>query len=391
MRHEQEGNNSQSCRNVIQQTNAIVDVLKAQAPADEANGTLTPETVAVLEGAGLFGLKLPAVLGGYEADPVTQTLVLETLANANASAGWCAMVGATGAAMPGAFLAEEAISEMFVSGRVPRCAIAAMAIGKAEVVDGGFRLTGRWPFGSGVRHSEWITAGALVTRKDKPEHLMMTFPTSSAHIHDNWQVAGLKGTGSCDFSADDIFVPQAFTWDLLNDEPKRGGPLYQIASPGFVANEHAGFALGLARRALDAFLEKEAARSRSYTPGTASISARASIQRSLGANQIKLRAARDLVLDVNAEVWDAVQSGAPPTSRQQCELRATATYCTEVALDIVTETFRYAGGGAIYEKNVLQQCLRDLNAAAQHLMVSEVAYESLGQALLGATNVNPMR
>ena len=377
---------------VLKRAEEIAEVLKARAPIDEANGTLTPETVSTLETAGMFKLKLAADLGGEEADPVTQLLVLETISNANASAGWCTMVGATGAAMPGAFLADEAISEIFSSGRVPRCAIAAMAIGKAEVVDGGYRLKGRWPFGSGVRHSEWITAGALVMRNDEPEHVMMTFPTSSAHIHDNWQVAGLKGTGSCDFSTDDVFVPEAFTWSLLNDPPKRGGPLYKIASPGFVSNEHAGFALGLARRALDAFIDKETARSRSYTPGAASISARPSIQRALGANELKLRAVRNLALEVNADVWQAVeQDGNPPTSRQQCELRATATYCTEVALDIVTETFRYAGGSAIYEKNVLQQCLRDLNAAAQHLMVSEVAYENLGQAVLGSTDVNPMR
>ncbi len=376
---------------VIQRAEEIAEVLKAQAWADEANGTLTPETVSVLEKAGMFGLKLAAELGGDEADPVTQMLVLEIISKANASAGWCSMVGATGAAMPGAFLADEAIAQMFGSGRVPRCAIAAMPMGKAEIAEGGFRVSGRWPFGSGVRHSEWISAGAIVKREAGPEHVMLTFPTSAAVIEDNWQVAGLKGTGSCDFSADKLFVPAAFTWALLTDPPRRGGPLYHIASPGFVANEHAGFALGLARCALDAFLEKETARSRSYTPGASSISARPSIQRALGASELKLRAARNLALDVNADVWRAVQDGRPPTCRQQCELRAAATYCTEIALDVVTETFRYAGGSAIYETNVLQQCLRDLNAAAQHLMVSEVAYENLGQTLLGATNVNPMR
>ena len=391
MHREKVSDRTWSGRDAIERIDTIVDALKIQAPKDEGNGTLTSETISLLESVGLFGLKLPADLGGYEADPVTQTLVLETLANVNPSAGWCTMVGATGAAMPGAFLAEEATSQIFEAGRIPRCAIAAMPMGKAEIVDDGYRLSGRWPFGSGVRHSQWITAGALVTRKDKPEHLMMTFPTSSADIHDNWQVSGLKGTGSCDFSTVDVFVPEAFTWALLSDPPKRGGPLYQIASPGFVANEHAGFALGVARCALDAFLEKETKRARSYAPGAASISARPSIQRALGANELKLRAARYLALDVNADVWQAVQRGDPPTSRQQCELRATATYCTEVALDIVTETFRYAGGSAIYEKNVLQRCLRDLNAAAQHLMVSEIAYENLGQTMLGATQVNPMR
>jgi alkylation response protein AidB-like acyl-CoA dehydrogenase len=302
---------------LIGRANDIADILVAQAPADEASGTLTPETVDALDGAGLFGLKLPAVLGGAEADPVTQLLVIEVLSKANASAGWCAMVGATGAALPGAFLADEAIGEMFGTGRVPKCAVVAMAMGKAESVSGGYRLTGRWPFASGVRHAEWTTVGAIVVRDGTPEHWMMTFRTQSAYIHDNWHVAGLKGTGSCDVSVDDLFVPSAFAWALLTDQPKRGGPLYRIAAPGFVANEHTGFALGVARRPLDAFLENEFARGRSYVPGATTISARPSVQRALGASEIKLRAARDLALDVNGEVWHAARNGQPVSLRQQ--------------------------------------------------------------------------
>ena len=100
--HHERGNPQDAARPaILKRADEIADVLKAQAPADEANGTLTPETVAAFEKAGMFGMKLPAVLGGDEADPVTQTLVLEVLSNANASAGWCAMVGATGAALPG--------------------------------------------------------------------------------------------------------------------------------------------------------------------------------------------------------------------------------------------------------------------------------------------------
>jgi alkylation response protein AidB-like acyl-CoA dehydrogenase len=375
---------------LVRRANNVAETLMAQAPMDEAHGTLTPETIAALEKAGSFRLKLPAVLGGDEADPVTQILVFEALSKANASAGWCAMVGATSAALPGAFLADAAIEIMFGGGRIPKCAVAAMPLGKTKIVDGGYRVTGRWPFASGVRHSEWLSAGAIVVRDDRPEHRMMVFPTASACIHDNWQVAGLKGTGSCDFSVEGLFVADAFSWALLSDPPKRGGPLYRIPNPGFVANEHAGFALGVARRALDAFLAKEVARSRSYGPAASSMSARPSIQRALGASELKLRSARNLALDVNDEAWRTVCANQQLSIRQLCELRAAATYCTEVALDIVTEVFRYSGGGAIYERNILQQCLRDMNAAAQHLMVSEISYENLGRTLLGVPDVNPM-
>lgn len=375
---------------LVERAGDLADRLMALAPADEANGTLSPETVAALEEAGIFRLKLPVVLGGAEADPVTQILVFEALSKAHASAGWCAMVGATGAALPGAFLAEDAVAEMFAAKRVPRCAVIAMPMGRTETVEGGYRLTGRWPFASGVRHSEWISAGAIVTHNGEPEHRMMVFRSKSAQIHDNWQVAGLKGTGSSDFSVDSLFVPEAFTWALLKDEPKRGGPLYRIANPGFVANEHAGFALGVARRALDAFVEKEAARQRGYVPGSSRMSARPAIQHALGASELRLRAARNLALDVNGEAWQTLRAGDPLSVRQQCALRATATHCTDVALEIVTTMFRYSGGGAVYDRNILQQCLRDMNVAAQHLMVSEISYENLGRTLLGVPDVNPM-
>jgi alkylation response protein AidB-like acyl-CoA dehydrogenase len=369
----------------------IADTLTAQVPIDEAHNTLSPESVKILEDAGMFRLKLPAELGGAEADPTTQMLVLEALAHASSAASWCAMVGSTSGGLPGTFLPDTAIAEMFPPGHIPLGAVVAMPIGKTEIVDGGYLLSGRWPFASGVRHSEWIGAGAIVVRDGTPERRMMVFPTASAELHDNWQVAGLKGTGSCDFSVDGLFVQEAFTWNLLDGVQNRGGPVYKIGHPGFVANEHAGFALGVARRALDAFTEREAAKKRGYTGKLSSLSARPTVQRMLGAGDLKLRAARSLAIEPNDAAYQAVVEGGRPSTRLQGELRAIASYCTEVALEVVTDAFRYSGGGAIYQQNILQQCLRDMNVAAQHLMVSEIAYENLGQMMLGVPDVNPMQ
>ena len=378
-------------QSLLEAAGGIADILTAQAPLDEANNTLSQETVKVLDAAGMFRLKLPVGLGGAEADPTTQILVLEELAYANTAASWCTMVGATAVALPGAFLCDEAIETMFPSGRVPLGAVVAMPIGKTEIVEGGYLLSGRWPFASGIRHSEWLAAGATVMRNGNPERCMMVFPTTSATIHDNWQVAGLKGTGSCDFSVNRLFVPEAFSWEQRTGAPKRGGPLYRIEHPGFVANEHVGVALGVARRALDAFTEREVAKARGYTDNRSSLGARPAVQRMLGVGNLRLRAARALAIELNDEAWQTVCAGDRLSTRLQGELRAVATHCTDVALDVVTEAFRYSGGGAIYQKNILQQCLRDMNVAAQHLMVSEVSYENLGQMILGVPDVHPMQ
>ncbi len=208
----------------------VQPALADQVPADETNGTLTGKSVSLLEDVGLFRMKLPRELSGFEADPVTQLVVLEELARANISAAWCTMVGATGVSLPGAFLPDEAVAEMFAGGRVPRCATVGMPMGEAAAVDGGYRLTGRWPFASGVRHSEWISTSAVVKESAPAEVLKVVIRTDSAELHDNWQVVGLKGTGSCDFSTSDLFVPEAFTWRQTGEEPKWGP--HCTGSPG---------------------------------------------------------------------------------------------------------------------------------------------------------------
>jgi alkylation response protein AidB-like acyl-CoA dehydrogenase len=371
----------------------IRETLARQWREEEAAATLSAASVEALAEAGILAMKLPAVLGGHEADPVTQLLVLEALAEANPSASWCAMVGATGIGLPGAFLADRAVAEMFGGPRLPRGAIIAMPAGRVVPEPGGWRLSGRWPFASGVRHADWITAGALIPLEagQPPVHCMLTFPAARALIHDNWRVAGLKGTGSCDVSVRDLFVPEAFAWDFRHAAPRRGGPLYRIGHPGFVANEHAGFALGTARRAIAAFVESAARKTRGMTPAPSSLAARPAVQRLLGEAELKLGAARALAIAINDAAWVAVSAGAPIPDRLQAELRAAATYCTEVAVEVVTQTFRFAGGGAIYEANLLQQCLRDINVAAQHIMVSEIAYENLGQFILELPGASSLR
>ena len=126
--------------------------------------TLPPATVRALADSGLFALKVPESLGGAEADPVTQLAVLEALTQIDASAGWCLMVATTAVGLPAGFLPDEAIEKILAGGRVPPAAVAILPTGTATPVDGGYRLTGRWPFASGVRHAEWLTAGAMVRR-----------------------------------------------------------------------------------------------------------------------------------------------------------------------------------------------------------------------------------
>jgi alkylation response protein AidB-like acyl-CoA dehydrogenase len=187
---------------------------------------------------------------------------------------------------------------------------------------------------------------------------------------------------------EDLFVPQAFTWDVETARPRRGGPLYRLGFPGFVANEHAAFALGVARRALEAILALARSKARGVKPSL--LCGRATFQRYVGESEVRLRAARALTVAVFDEAWATVCDGRPLPLRLQAETRSAAVHATEVALDVVTRAFRFGGGAALYHASVLQRCLRDLNAGAQHLIVSDTAYENHGQVALGIPGADPM-
>jgi len=366
-------------------------ILTAQSDIDEQSGTLSPPTVAALVASGALRMKLPLELGGYEADLVTQMLVLERLATLNPAAGWCAMVGATSLAMPGAFLPSAGLEQMFPNGRIPLGAIVVTPSGMAIPVAGGYRVNGRWSFASGVRHSEWVCAVTKVTpAPDAPLEIhVLVFPTSQCEIQNNWQVLGLKGTGSCDIVVNDVFVPQYMSFPVTAS-PQRGGALYRIPLPAFVAYEHAGFALGLARRMLDGLVEIMRAKKRGYAPGGASMAERGSVQRLIGHEEMRLRAARALAVEENEQLWEQVVAGQSPSAETLCAVRSAAVYATEVSVEVAHNAFRYAGASAVYEGHYMQRLLRDLNVAAQHYMVADTAYEQLGRARLQLPDVNPM-
>ena len=378
-------------RFLLDSIEAIRDTVAGSADESERSGTLAPAAVAAIRDAGLFALKLPEDLGGAEADPVTQIEVIEALAYIDASAGWCLMIGATAIGQPGAFTDDEAIAEIFCDGRIPTGATSTALKGVATPVEGGYVLTGRWPFASGVRYAEWMTAGAAVKSdaEGEPKRLSLVFPVSKGYIHDNWHVTGLEGSGSNDISASELFVPAEFTWDSSVWEPKRGGAIYRMGRPGFVANEHSGIALGIARRALDEIVETAPKKMRGNPP-VKSLADREAFRGDIASCDLRLRAARTLAHDVYERAYQTACSGQVPDAATQSEMRAVSAYVTEVAVDVATTAFRYAGGSAINRSNILQRCLRNINAAAQHFMVSDTALENYGASILDVADVRPM-
>ncbi len=368
----------------------IRPILEADADANDAGETLAWSSVVALYREGLLSLKVPRELGGPEVDPKLYLELCDELCYINPSAGWCAFINSTSAAWVGAFLPDSGARRIFSRGRMPIVSGAIIPRGLATPVDGGWTVSGRWPFASGSGHSSWVLAGFRIVRHDVPgpEHMIMACPVEDVQFLRNWQVMGLQGTGSQDFALTDYFVPEDMAFDLLTTNPRQGGPQFWLGRPGFVTTDHAAFALGVARRALDEIALQAGSYQRGYL--SSPIAQRGALHHDLGRCDQQIRAARALCREALDQAWEFCLRGERPDLESQLRLRGACAYATDVACQVATTAFRYGGGNAIYSDRILQRCLRDINAAAQHFMVNTSAYDNLGQFRLGMANVNAM-
>lgn len=371
----------------------VCDVLAADVAEGEDLRTLPPSSVAALRDSGLYLLKFPEALGGAEADPATQLEVIEAVAYSNPAAAWCLAICADVLGFAGAYLPDAALDEMLSGGRPPMMA-GSLVPGTAVPADGGYRLTGSWSWGSGVRHAEWISTQALVNYPDERRPIVLNcfFPAAQARIDDNWRVLGMQGTGSCDFSVSDLFLPENFTYEIATTAPRRGGAIYRLGWPGYVINICAGVALGMGRRALDEILDLARSKKRGYGKKL-SLADRSVFQCAVAEGDLRLRAVRALMMQMLENAWTTAAEAGQPGPRLQAEMHATATLAMDTALDVTNDAFRYGGGTAVFSSHPLQRCLRDLYTIASHLLVSDASYEHYGQVLLAqaSAGVRPER
>lgn len=374
---------------LLARVDSIRDLLTEGLAESQAGRTLAPRSVAALREQGIFTLKLPRELGGLEPDPMTQVEVIEAVSYIDASLGWSVCIGNGGISLT-AFLPDAAVATMFEHGRAPTMAGVFKPV-RGVAVPGGLRVTGRWSWGSGIRHAEWVAAHVLVdgAAGQPPASRICAIPIGDVTIHDNWFVNGLASTGSCDFSAEDLFIADGFTFDLHKLEPQRGGPFFRMGLPGLLINEFMGLYFGVARRALDEMVALVAPKQRGYGRPSATAD-RGVVQRAIGEGDMKLRAVRALAMQVLTDVWATVCRGDTPSVAQQVDQRAVTVLAAETAVDIAGKAMRYGGGQAIFLDHALQRCLRDLETAAVHLFVSDVAYEHRGQLMLGREVLDPL-
>lgn len=360
--------------------------IRAAALQIEQGRRLLPELAVELAQQGLFRMCVPQALGGLEVDAATLVRVIEATAIADGSTGWCVMIGAT-SGMTAAYLPAAAGRTMYATPTAIAGGVFA-PMGKAIQVDGGYRVSGRWSFASGCQHCDWLMGGCVIIEDGKPRMLpagvpetrMMLFPAGAAEVHDTWDVAGLRGTGSHDIRVHDLFVPAEFSVSFTLDRPQYPGRLYAFPVFGLLALGIAGVALGIARRAIDELCGL--ATDKTPTGSRRKLVDRAVVQMQVAQAEAQLRAARALVFDTIDDSWQAAAT-APLDLTARALLRLAATHATATAAQVVDLMYSAGGGSAIYAHHPLQRCLRDVHVATQHMMVAQPTYELTGRVLLG--------
>jgi indole-3-acetate monooxygenase len=368
---------------------ALAPLIEAEADAAELAGTLTDPVVDALHDAGLFGLMVPEVLDGHEASILTCIEVFEELARADGSTGWSYMANATAASFAGSFTGDGAAQAMFARGsdRMPVFAGMFGPVGSAELVDDGYIVNGRYGFASGSGYASWISGGTLVVRDGAfvegpnglPEMRVAFVPRDHIEFLGNWDVLGLQGTGSYDYAIADEHVDPEFTFPLLEAVAHRGGPVYGFSVLGITSSGHSGFALGVAKRALEELVRIVAGKTRM---GATPVSEQQLFQHDLGYHDAALRSVRALVFDEFGAVEADLLAGreSSPAARQQ--LRQTTTYATRVAADVVRFAYTWAGSAALRNPSILGRCFRDMHAGTQHVFVDNNTLADAGVMLL---------
>lgn len=367
---------------VLNRIESIRPIIEANAEASQLGREMPEASWRAMNDAGLFGLKAPAELGGLDADAVIQIEAIERMAYYDGSAGWTMMVGLGASAMAAGWVQDDALDLLRAGDRLRRGALCLAPTGKAVVVEGGYRISGRWAFGSGSHHAEWIVVTAIVEDGDHPGVQSFLLEAGDVLIEDTWHTTGLKGTGSSHMTVSDAFVEERRRLAPAFGPPLRGSAVLRMGQPGLVVCEHAAIALGIARRMIDEIAEIARRKARGITVKK-SIAQSEHFQFELGQAEIRLRAAREYVLRAFERAHRDVETGHELATDRQLELRLAGVHATDTAYEICNRLARHAGTTALYSGNAIERCLRDIHAAAQHHLIAQGGYAVQGRLMLG--------
>ncbi len=362
---------------VINRVRALGPRIREHADQLEAERTLPSWLVDKLHQAGVFRALTPATLGGLEMHPVAWMDMVEELSRINGSAGWLAMIN-SGIGWAG--LDPEVAARLLAEQDKPILAGNQTPGGQTTQVEGGWRVTGRWKFTSGCLHSPYITGtcvvlkdGAPVIGPNGPELRNALFRQSEVTIEDTWDGMGMRGTGSHDLVADDVFVPNERINHRDAAPRNHAGPLYRSI---FMLMGHSAHALGIARSAIEAAIATEA---KGYGV-LAQLMGRDGAKIALAEAEAIVRASRCFVWDAIERAYAEATDG-PVSADTTVNLQLSMVHSVHEAARAVDLVFHQAGSRSVFTSNELSRCFRDIHTATQHIIVFKPNYRTLGEYL----------
>ncbi|MGH9224105.1 MAG: acyl-CoA dehydrogenase family protein [Acidimicrobiales bacterium] len=367
----------------------VLAAIRAQAGYIESSGRIPNGIVAELRESGICGALLPAELGGSEVAPHDLTPYIEALSAADGSTGWCAAV-AVSMAVVSAYLPEEGAREIFTDSTVITGGSFQPSGRAVAASDGtGLRVTGRWGFGSGSLHADWMAGTCLLvdgdgepalTPEGRPDARLVFFPTVDATVHNTWDAMGMQGTGSHDYSVEALDVPLRRTMPFVFT-PWPAGTFWRMPAMSVVVAPFAGVPLGIAQAAIDELVALASVK----TPyrSTRRLAERDVAQAMAARAEAAVASARAFLHMALLDEWEAVQRGEEVTMRQRAQVRLAVVNAASASRQAVDLCLQAAGSTALSRDHPLQRQFRDAHTAGQHVVLALSGYETVGRVMFG--------
>src|SRR2546421_7980835 len=387
---------ARAARSPLDIARTLAPLIRARAAEIEASRQLPADLVMEIARAGLFKVAVPEAEGGLGADILTTLRVIEEVARADGSTGWCLAMGINTFRQSAQF-APEVRRKLFHADPIGVSAGSANPRGRAVAVSGGYRVTGHWFFASGCMHSALLHGACKVFDGETPRRrpngdqdvrIAYFSPKSDARIIDTWNVSGMRGTGSHDIEVDDLFVPEEHTFSAMDRRARVTGPMnrmhgFDLAGCGFSC-----VGLGVARAAIDEF----AALAQVKVPRSSSdlLRERPMVQARIGEAEARLRSGRAFLFDTVQAMWQTVVAGEFVTERQRSDLRMAMTHAAQSAAQATHMVCATAGTTSIFNSSPLERYARDAEVVTRHNQLQFVNYEAVGRTMLGLESNSPL-
>jgi alkylation response protein AidB-like acyl-CoA dehydrogenase len=371
----------------LESARKLAPLIRESANDIEKSRELPRKVFEAIADAGLFLMCVPKALGGLEVDFPLQVQIAEELGKADASTAWAVNQGATFATFS-CYMQPEVARGIWID--TPRSVVSNTpeASGKAIVVPGGYRVSGRHGFSTGSRHANWVASQAQIIengearqRNGAPELRFFFMPKTEVKVLDTWHTRGMRGTGTNHFELNDVFVPEERSVYTTKQTRISDGTRYRIPYTLVFAAGDGAVALAVARSCIEAFCELAGSKAPHRLTGL--LRDQSIAQYNVGECEAKLRSARAYLMDSVGQIWDDVTRLGEATLERRAALRLAGTHAIRVAVGIVESLYADCGATAIFEGNVIQRYFQDIHVITQHLQARRVFYEMIGKHKLG--------